>query len=213
MLTHAAWTGVPGLRHGFLDRSECAAGRWDGIVVPRQVHGTRVTRAVAGDAPEADGLITAAGGPLVGVVTADCVPVLLVDRLGRAAAALHAGWRGMASGVLETGVSTLRRVFGSEPEALEAVIGPAIGGSCYEVGAEVRAAFEARTGDTTGAAWTMGAGRDHIDLRVAARLLLAAAQVTAVQILGPCTACDAAYHSYRRDGARTGRQLSFVGWV
>jgi len=223
MLIHAPWAGVPGLRHGFLDRDECAADRWDAvlarigtrlpIVVPRQVHGTRVARAVAGETPEADALVIGDGGLLVGVVTADCVPVLLVDRARHAAAAVHAGWRGMSAGVLEAGVDHLVRLFGSEPNGIEAAIGPAVGGCCYEVGTEVRSAFEARRGAATGDAWTSRAGRDHVDLRVAARLLLAAAGVAAAEILGPCTACDTGYHSYRRDGGRTGRQLSFVGWA
>jgi hypothetical protein len=104
-------------------------------------------------------------------------------------------------------------MFGSEPRALEAAIGPAIGGCCYEVGPEVRAAFEARTGGVIADAWSRHAGRDHVDLRIAARSLLAATGIATIDTLGPCTRCTSAYHSYRRDGARVGRQLSFVGWA
>jgi hypothetical protein len=99
MLTHSPWLSVRGLRHGFLDRTECASGVWTAVgdlplAVPRQVHGTRVALGDADTRPEADALVTAEPGLAVGVVTADCVPVLLVDRRVRAAAAVHAGWRG-----------------------------------------------------------------------------------------------------------------------
>jgi purine-nucleoside/S-methyl-5'-thioadenosine phosphorylase / adenosine deaminase len=213
VLTHLAWTAVPGLRHGFLDRSEPDAAADLPIALPRQVHGTRIAVATHGARPEADGLLTAAPGLGVGIVTADCVPVLLVDRRTRAAAAVHAGWRGAAGGVLEAAVAELGARFGSRPGDVEAVAGPAIGGCCYEIGRDVIAAFEDRKGRTTAPALTSVNGRHHLDLRTAVRLLLAAAGVRAVTILGPCTACGGNYHSYRRDGAGTGRQLSFVGWA
>jgi YfiH family protein len=148
---------------------------------------------------------------LAGVVAADCVPVLLVEPDRRAAAAVHAGWRGAAAGVLEAAVERLVAA-GARRGALEAAIGPAIGGCCYVVGDEVRAAFAARTGETTVAAWSPHGDRWTVDLRTAVGLLLAAAGVVRVATLGPCTACGPGYYSYRRDGAGTGRQLSFVGW-
>ena len=227
MLTHGPWTAVPGLRHGFLEARECTGpGGWHAVVaragspvplvVPRQVHGVRVVAAPASAAderPEADGLVVAAPGRLVGVLTADCVPVLLLDRRRAVAAAVHAGWRGAAAGVLEAAVSHVSALHGTAPAELEAAIGPAVGGCCYEVGPEVGEAFRARTGDLTAAAWHEGAARSHVDLRLAVSLLLRAAGVTDVAILGPCTVCGPGYHSFRRDGAGTGRQLSFVGWA
>jgi YfiH family protein len=216
MLTHEPWTTVPGLRHGFLDRADSAGEGWEPIlarlgapfplVVPRQVHGRRVAEGVPGVTPEADAVVVGRSGLLAGVVTADCVPILLVDRLGETAAAVHAGWRGMAAGVIEAAIEALSAT------SIEAVVGPAIAGCCYEVGLEVREAFS-RTGGLTSAAWTTRGGREHVDLRTAARLLLEAAGVNRVAVLGPCTRCDARYHSFRRDGAATGRQLSFVGWA
>ncbi len=225
MLTHAPWVAVDGLRHGFLDRRECAGDvEWDAtvagagtplpIAVPRQVHGVRVvTAGPAGEPPEADGVVTGERSRLVGVLTADCVPVLLVDPRRRLAAAVHAGWRGASGGVLEAALAHLASAFGATPAGLEAAIGPAVGGCCYEVGSEVVDAFRARTGRTTEAAWTTRAGRLHVDLRLAATLLLRDAGVAGVAVLGPCTACDPTYCSYRRDGAGAGRQLSFVGWA
>ncbi len=222
MLTHAPWGAVPGLRHGFLDAADCAAAEWETVLarvgvrlplaLPRQVHGTRVMSAVSAAArPAADALATGTPGFLVGVVTADCMPVLLVDRRRRVVAAVHAGWRGAAAGMLEAAVAHLRVAFGTRPDELEAAIGPAVAGCCYEVGAEVVEAFGAR-GDATAPAWTRRGSRRHLDLRIAARCLLEAAGVGSVAVLGPCTACGPGYHSYRRDGARTGRQLSFAGW-
>ncbi len=140
------------------------------------------------------------------------MPVLLADRRRRVVAAVHAGWRGAAAGVLEATVVHLRAAFGARPADLEAVIGPAVAGCCYEVGAEVAGAFRVRTGDATAPAWTRRGSRRHLDLRIAARCLLEAAGVGSVAVLGPCTVCGPGYHSYRRDGARTGRQLSFAGW-
>ncbi len=225
MLTHGPWTTIPGLRHGFLDARDCTgSGGWDAVVaragspvplvLPRQVHGVRVLAAPAADErPEADGLVVAAPGRLVGVVTADCVPVLLLDRRRAVAAAVHAGWRGAAAGVLEVAVAQVSALHGTVSAEIEAAIGPGVGGCCYEVGPEVGEAFRARTGDLTAAAWRQGAARSHLDLRQAVSLLLRAAGVTDVAILGPCTVCGSGYHSFRRDGAGTGRQLSFVGWA
>jgi len=225
VLTHAPWTQVRGLRHGFLDGRECApAPDWASVLatvdvplpirLPRQVHGARVVTADAWTtAPEADAVVTATSGQLAGIVTADCVPVLLVARAGRIAAAVHAGWRGAAAGVLEAAVERMCSTANVAVSSIEATVGPAIGGCCYEVGAEVRDAFRARTGETTLPAWRERSGRQRVDLRVAVRLLLAASGVTEIETLGPCTMCGSGYASYRRDGPGAGRQLSFVGWA
>ncbi len=225
MLQHAAWTEVPGLRHGFLDRRDSAgAGEWSpivaalGVALPvhtaKQVHGIDVVTApIAGERPDADAVATNDRGLVVGVVTADCVPVLLVAREQRVAAAVHAGWRGASAGVIESAIGHMRSAFDVEPGDLEACIGPAIGPCCYRVGEEVRTAFVARTGDTTAPAWHAGGGELRVDLRLAARLLLEGTGVRRVDVVGPCTSCGDGWCSYRRDGARAGRQLSFIGWT
>lgn len=188
-----------------------------GVALPvrtaRQVHGTRVAD-VASGGPDvtADGLVSATRGLVVGIVTADCAPVLLVSRTRGVVAAVHAGWRGAAAGVLESAIEALRTTFAVDPSTIEAVIGPAVGRCCYEVGEEVYAAFAARTGTLTEAAWEMR-GRWHLDLRAAVRALLVEGGVGAVATLGPCTVCDRSYRSFRRDGAGAGRQLSFIGWA
>jgi len=226
VLSNPDWDAVPSLRHGFLDRDDSGVagdGDWTralraaGVALPavtvRQVHGTRVTLAERGaEPPEADGIATRERGLALGVVTADCVPVLLLARSSSVIAAVHAGWRGAAAGVLEAALARLRAAFGVEPPSVEALLGPAIGPCCYRVGNEVQAAFTARTGTITAPAWKPAGDRLLLDLRAAARLLLQAAGVRSVAAVGPCTCCTPAFASYRRDGASAGRQLSFIGW-
>jgi YfiH family protein len=184
------------------------------VLLPRQVHGTRVvTAAPAHDPPEADAMVTAAPGTTVGVVTADCVPLLLVAPRERVVAAVHAGWRGAAAGIVDRALAHLHDVFGVEPAAVEAAIGPAIGACCYEVGPEVQAAFRQVSGDATATAWSRRGDRDVLDLRGAVRALLTAAGVRNVTMVGPCTRCSPAYCSYRRDGSSAGRQVSLIGWA
>ena len=225
MLTHPGWSALPGIRHGFLDRADCgppATGdAWDavlaavGVPLPvctvRQVHGTRVVTADRQrETPEADGVATSAPGVAVGVVTADCVPALMLARECGVVASVHAGWRGAAAGVLEAAVAHLGSGFGVRPQDVEVCLGPAVGPCCYRVGSEVRAAFRARTGDLTAPVWRETGDALMLDLRLAERRLLEAAGVGHVSLLGPCTACMPSYASYRRDGPGAGRQLSFI---
>jgi YfiH family protein len=170
-----------------------------------QVHGSRVrwVEEVAGrDAPlrrpddDADGQATALAGVGAMVLTADCLPVAL--GADGAVAMLHAGWRGLAAGVLEEGVRTLRERAAGE---IAAVLGPAAGACCYEVGPEVHAALG--TGE---------AGRANIDLRAVARARLETAGVSAIEETQLCTICDERFFSHRREGARAGRQGG-VAWL
>jgi YfiH family protein len=157
----------------------------------------------------ADGLVTGAPGLGVAVGAADCVPVLLADPEARVVGAVHAGWRGIALGVVETAVAALARA-GGDPGATVALIGPAIGGCCYEVGPEVRDAVLARC---AAAAAVTRDGRPSLDLAAGAAELLHAAGVPEVRPAGLCTADDPArFFSARRD-RRTGRQAGvIVAW-
>ena len=223
---------IPGLVHGFLSRapSQRSGAATDRrlvatcgttsvpVVVPRQVHGIRIATVIEPpDAvPEADGLLTATAGLAVGVTTADCVPLLLLEGRARVAAAVHAGWRGTLAGIVIEAVAAVRARTPAAPGDLRAAIGPAAGPCCYEVGPEVRAAFEDRYGAAFVApAFTTPRLRPHLDLRLLVRAQLEASGLaaSAIQTLGPCTVCDSAYASYRRDGERAGRQLSLVGWT
>jgi YfiH family protein len=218
VLTHAEWERVPGLRHGFLDaRDSRAAPHWDqalaaqGIYValarPRQVHGATVLLAErATPSVEGDAVVATRRGIAVGIVTADCTPLLLRDRRGRAVAAVHAGWRGAAAGVLEATLDVLARTAGVDASDVEVVLGPAASGCCYEVQDDVRRAF----GDRVAHAFVPRGDSFLFDLRAAVARLAEDAGVASVTRLGPCTVCDRAWASYRRDGAAAGRQLSFI---
>lgn len=146
---------------------------------------------------QADGHATAAAGVAAMVLSADCLPVVLGAE--GAVAALHAGWRGLAAGVLEQGVQALRDV-GGAGEIL-AVVGPCAGGCCYEVGEEVHAAF----GDAH------RRGR-LIDLRAIAHDRLLAAGVGEVRDVSACTICDERWFSHRREGEVAGRQAG-IAWL
>jgi polyphenol oxidase len=166
-----------------------------------QVHGTVVQRVQVLPDPEAtrseaDGQATALSGAGVMVLTADCLPVALGSV--SAVAMVHAGWRGLAAGVLQRGVDVLRGLSGEEE--IVAVIGPGAGACCYEVGPEVQAIFGAPQADER-----------RIDLRAIARERLLAAAVTQVREVGACTICDERFFSHRREGARAGRQAG-VAW-
>jgi hypothetical protein len=139
-------------------------------------------------------------------MTADCLPVFLCDRRGTRVAVLHAGWRGLADGVLEAGVRALQAPSGE----LLAWLGPAIGPGRFEVGSEVRAAFMAHDPASTEAFVAAQNGKWLADIYQLARQRLWAAGVTQISGGGACTVTDRDhYYSYRRDGA-TGRMASLI---
>lgn len=190
------------------------------VVRIKQIHGVVVARVEAGTAlpPEADAIVTATPGTCVGVVTADCVPILVSNEDGSCVAAIHAGWRGLAAGVVEQGIAAMR----DQTEGpLVAVIGPHIGACCYEVDAPVIEGLRARFGGVTENALAPVAGKaGHAMLELAqlveheleccglersriARLELASSTI--------CTQCGGdRFHSYRRDGEQAGRLLHFI---
>lgn len=193
-----------------------------------QVHGTTVLRVrVETDIPlpepaavqplvQADGHATSAAGIGVMALAADCLPVALGN--DGAVAMIHAGWRGLAAGVLEEGARTLRELDG-EGEIV-AVIGPGAGVCCYEVGHEVHAALEGgaagrRPASRAPLLQSGGAhrdGRGHIDLKAIARDRLLAVGVSEVLDTHVCTICDERFFSHRREGANAGRNAG-VAWL
>jgi polyphenol oxidase len=171
----------------------------------RQVHAATVRRATeppGAERPpaEEDGQATALPGHPALVFVADCTPVLLAS--DGAVAALHAGWRGVAAGIVAEGVAALRELGGHRPAT--ALIGPGARGCCYEVGEEVHAAFaghDARRGER------------YLDLPAVVRAQLEDADVAAVHDVGICTMCwFGLFFSHRRDGGVTGRQAGVV-WL
>lgn len=182
------------------------------LVCVRQVHGAAVLRASkVGEGSEADALwCHRDDGPcVVGVLTADCVPVLLADREGLAVAAVHSGWRGTVGGVVTEAVRALAGA-GVPPERLVAAIGPCIEQPAFEVGEEVAAQLDDAFVDRE--RWP----KPHVDLVGVVRAQLQAAGVPASSIerVGACThANPERYFSYRRDGAGIGQMMSFIGVV
>jgi hypothetical protein len=177
----------------------------------KQVHSADVVPADggAGCIGEGDALITDHPGTLVGVRTADCVPVLLVDMRRRAVAAVHAGWRGSADQIVRNAIDALHTKYGSAPADVYAAIGPCIRECCYEVGPDVAQKFAAWFPDLASIASPV-----RINLARVNRLQLERAGVPSGQIYdsGMCTRCMAEdFHSYRRDGAKSGRMISAIG--
>ncbi|MDR1311895.1 MAG: peptidoglycan editing factor PgeF [Burkholderiaceae bacterium] len=175
-----------------------------------QVHGTQVaTDEVADGAPSADACVTRARGRVCVVLTADCLPVLFCDTAGSVVAAAHAGWRGLAGGILEETVSALRRAGAGE---LLAWLGPAIGPARFEVGEPVARVFAAKD-SALQQAFRHTAGDKYLaDIYLLARLILAKQGVVRVSACGRCTVSEPdCFYSYRRDGA-TGRMGSCI-WL
>nr|WP_218179727.1 peptidoglycan editing factor PgeF [Pseudomonas gingeri] len=174
----------------------------------RQVHGVGVVEADPTLTAEADGSWTRTPGVACTAMTADCLPALFCDRAGTRVAAAHAGWRGLAAGVLEATVDRL------DVPASEVLVwlGPAIGPGAFEVGAEVREAFLSTHPETIEAfVPSVNAGRFMADIYALARLRLAACGITAVHGGGLCTVTDPRFFSYRRS-PRTGRFASLI-WL
>jgi len=174
----------------------------------RQVHGTEVADAgVEGDdEPVADAAVAHGPGKVLAILTADCLPVLFASADGGTIGAAHAGWRGLAAGVLENTVARMGEPAGS----ILAWLGPAIGGPSYEVGAEVRAAFVEGDPGADEAFAPTRPGHWLCDLYVLARRRLAAIGVTRIFGGGFDTYRDERLYSYRRDGAVSGRFASLI---
>ena len=183
-----------------------------GVARPVQVHGTRVLCADSGDTElgEADAVFATRSGVSIGIVTADCVPVLVRAKSG-AAAAIHAGWRGLAAGVLEAGIAALQEAAGG---ALRAVVGPCASSCCYEVDAPVLDALGERYGRAVeDASLASRPGHALLDLGGLALHALAGAGIadgSLARIPGGCTICHGAFESYRRDGPAAGRMLHWI---
>ena len=189
----------------------------------RQVHGTGVLRVdhllPYGNAtsergrmaaePEADAAVTDVPGAVLAILTADCLPVVFAARDGSEVAVAHAGWRGLAAGVLEQTVAAMHAAAGE----LVAWLGPAAGPAAYEVGAEVREAFVADDPGAAAAFASTRPGHWHVDLYALARRRLLAAGLSSADIHGGglCTISDRRFFSHRRDG-RSGR-IATLAWL
>lgn len=189
------------------------------IVTMKQVHGDRILEVRGRDVKEAgegDAMVTEEQGVFLSVLTADCVPILFSVAGQRLAAVAHAGWRGTLAGIGPKMVRYLKERHGVEPASVEATLGPAIGPCCYEIGKDVSLPLLQKWGKLAERSLRGAGGGEFLDLRALNRALLEEAGIPPAQIfdVGPCTSCAAEdFFSYRREKGKTGRQLSFIGWV
>lgn len=222
----SALAAIPGLAHGF-ERRAGPAGHEDRdssrrrmaaglaaegrLFLMKQVHGAQVRQAPWDGRPEGDAALASEPGLLLGIETADCLPLLLVDPVRRVVAAAHAGWRGTAQGVALAALGALVGR-GSRPADLLAALGPANNVCCYEVGDELRQHFGAEVADL----FQSGPrGKPHLDVRLAnVRQLLGAGMAPErIHHVGECTFHQPdLYHSYRREGPNGGRMISWIGF-
>jgi hypothetical protein len=202
-----------GVEHGFGLRGGSSP---TGLLRPRQVHGREVVSAAAcrtGSAPSADAIVSREPGLPIGVATADCVPILCASTRGDIVAAIHAGWRGLAQGVVAASLDALRRA--DADAQWTAAIGPHIGLCCYEVDTPVLDALRHALGDAVLAtSIATRPGHRRIDLGALAAHALESAGVARErigQLHACCTRCDAQrFHSYRRDGEHAGRLVHHI---
>lgn len=201
----------PGAVDENLRRFHAAAGlEGRALFVVSQVHGATVRQVGRADDPaavafeEADAMVAWDSAVAVGIRTADCFPVLVGDPGTGRVAAIHAGWRGVARGVVARALEVLAPGAGTV-----AALGPGIGACCFEVGPDVAAQIAAATPPVDD---LVVAGRGlRIDLRAAIRAQLRASGVTILEDVGTCTVCDRTrFFSFRRDGKRSGRMLAAI---
>ncbi|MBI5903016.1 MAG: peptidoglycan editing factor PgeF [Deltaproteobacteria bacterium] len=186
------------------------------LVTVNQVHGDGIhivtDRTQLRDKPEADAVITKLTEAPVGVLTADCPPVLLFDGGSGAVGAVHAGWKGTAKGIAVKAIEAMYRAYGTKARDILCALGPYIGPCCYIVGEDVEAAIRASFGDTGGFMERCGNGyRLDIGLLNMRQLISAGVLKQNIGFEPSCTSCNnRLFFSYRKDGGRTGRQLSFI---
>jgi hypothetical protein len=178
------------------------------VAIPGQVHGTTVRRVEGpGDYPETDALISSKRGLFLCISVADCVPILLFDPRHNALAAVHAGWRGAASAIVVAAVEAMQAEFGTVPADLMASIGPSASLCCYTVGPEVASRFPPLFVREE-------QGESYVDLKGVNRgqLLNAGLRPGNVELSPYCTISDSSlFHSFRRDGAKSGRMMGVIG--
>jgi YfiH family protein len=189
------------------------------LVTCRQVHSTsvRLVKAArdAGSAEaECDAVATAVPGLVVGVKTADCVPILIADLETRAVAAVHAGWRGTAGRIVERAFAMMIATWKTHRSDCVAAVGPAVCAACYEVGPEVLGRFRDEFPYADRVISNASGDKGHLDLKLAnaIQLELCGLDRDGIFVSDYCTMCSSdLFYSYRREGARAGRILSIVG--
>jgi polyphenol oxidase len=237
-IAHGFFTRQGGVSSGIYATLNCGSGSHDDAAAVRenrgrviehlgarhllsahQVHGTTAITVSSpwplNERPKADGMVTATPGIALGVLTADCAPLLFADPDGRVVGAAHAGWRGALAGIAEATITAMEGL-GARRERIVAAVGPCIGVDAYEVGPEFEAEFIQHDASTTRFFQRTGAGsRPHFDLAAYIAHRLREARLADVAVVGGCTyARSEDFFSYRRSQARRepdyGRQISAI---
>lgn len=214
---------APGIVLKNRSRALAVSGMGEGLpVLGRQVHGVLIRQARAKDAgrgwksqetafSRTDGLVTSVPGLPLGIATADCLPVLFAVPGGKAVGAAHAGWRGLADGILPGLIARFQKALGVFPGDLWAAIGPAIGPSAFVVRGEVRERLSGLFPEAVCRRYRGGAATFDLWRAAVSQLVGAGMRPRQIRVLRQCTfRHPRAFYSHRRDGARTGRMLALV---
>lgn len=217
-------SGISRVVHGFLsknfigDINEAAHfSALESIYTIKQIHSNMVfllnDESTKVKSRVGDAIVTSMRNLGVGIYTADCVPLLLVDEEAKVVAAVHAGWRGTLSGIVNTTINRIEKDYGILSSKISAAIGPSIGMCCYEVGEEVAVQFMNKYDEWSEFLYKKNDSKYFLDLRMANVKNLLDAGVANFEVMDICTMCNREFHSYRREGKGVGKQLSFIGLV
>jgi polyphenol oxidase len=184
--------------------------REEELAIPGQVHSATVVRAdQPGTYPKCDGLVTDKMRVFLCVTVADCIPVFIFEKQKKVVAAIHSGWRGTAAAISAHGVRKMVEEYGADPGAMSAFVGPGASVCCYAVSSDVATQFDQK--------FVREVGRNlHVDLKGAIlnQLLSAGISSAAIDVSPLCTISEPAlFHSFRRDGVKSGRMMGVIGRI
>ena len=193
------------------DRSEIAKILkldYTNIVIPKQVHSNTVTICTkVGNINDTDGIITSDKDLVLSIQVADCIPIYLFDKQNHNIGLVHAGWRGVHSGIIENGIEQIKKL-DSDPNDIKIILGPSIRQCCFEIGPEVSKLFDDKFQKK------VRKDKTQLDLQgvVVEKLVNMGIQLKNIIDVKECTCCSDRYHSFRRDGDKAGRMIAMIGW-
>jgi YfiH family protein len=179
------------------------------IVIPKQIHSNNISICTkAGNIVDTDGIITNNKKLVLSIQVADCIPIYLYDDQNQNIGLVHAGWRGVNSGIIENSIEKMKKL-DSKSIDIKVLLGPSIRQCCFEIGPEVGKLFDPKFQET-------GIGdRTHLDLQSAVidKLINMNIQIKNIIDIKECTCCSDQYHSFRRDGSKAGRGIAMMGFL
>jgi len=181
---------------------------YNNIVIPKQIHSNSVIICKkAGYIDDSDGIITSNKDLVLSIQVADCIPIFLFDKQNNLIGLVHAGWRGVNSGIIENGIGQMKKL-NSKPIDIKIIFGPSIRQCCFEVGPEVSKLFNHKFQENG------IENKTQLDLQglVVEKLVNMDIQFKNIIDVKECTCCSDRYHSYRRDGEKAGRMIAMLGW-